>query len=146
MSSEVRDEPHAVLKCTQTRALMVDPTVAADGFTYERAFIEKWLADGHDTSPQSGAPLAHRLLAPNNAVRQLIAEWRAGRSVRLEPSRVVFDRTQAAEVALGRGTGSVIYAGTLDGTTPVAVKAYTTGGDAPFAREVYDSEMEPHKV
>jgi len=32
--------------------LMIDPVIAADGFTYEREAIELWL-QGHDTSPRT---------------------------------------------------------------------------------------------
>ena len=55
--------------CPITLELFIDPVVAADGLTYERAAIQKWL-DMHAEeeavpSPASGAPLSHRELVPN---------------------------------------------------------------------------------
>ncbi len=39
-----------------TQDLMQDPVVASDGYSYERAAIEKWLLT-RDTSPMTNAPL-----------------------------------------------------------------------------------------
>jgi hypothetical protein len=55
--------------------LMVDPVMAAYGFTYERASIEKWLVN-HNTSPTTGAELEHKKLIPNHSLRKAIQEWR----------------------------------------------------------------------
>ena len=43
---------------------MKDPVVAADGHTYERAAISRWLRES-DTSPLTGERLPHKELAPN---------------------------------------------------------------------------------
>jgi hypothetical protein len=51
---------------------MVEPCVAADGITYERSQIETWL-QGSDRSPMTGAPLTHKDLVPNRALREMIA-------------------------------------------------------------------------
>ena len=51
---------------------MQNPVQAADGFTYERASIERWLRTGGGTSPMTGAPLEHARLVPNLAVRSTI--------------------------------------------------------------------------
>jgi nucleoid-associated protein YgaU len=53
---------------------MVDPVVAADGFTYERDAIEKWM-QAHGTSPRTNQPLEHTMVMPNMLVRQMIAAW-----------------------------------------------------------------------
>jgi len=62
--------------CPISHALMVDPVVAADGHTYDRAQIESWLhrADhsGQPTSPQTREPLADTRLLPNLALRRTI--------------------------------------------------------------------------
>ena len=50
---------------------MRDPVTTADGHTFERAAIERWLRS-HRTSPMTGAPLEHTKLAPAIALRQLI--------------------------------------------------------------------------
>ncbi len=48
-------------ECPLTMDLMADPVVAADGQSYERAAIERWLAD-NATSPATGAAVASRAL------------------------------------------------------------------------------------
>jgi hypothetical protein len=78
-----------------------DPVVAADGETYERAAIERWIADkkqaikeAHSTlsgnrsnkaaksiieagirSPMGFGELAHFKLTPNRAMERLAREW-----------------------------------------------------------------------
>ena len=59
--------------CAISHSVMRDPVVCADGMTYERAYIESWLL-AHDTSPLTNQPLAHKLLVPNIALKQAIAE------------------------------------------------------------------------
>jgi hypothetical protein len=54
---------------------MDDPVVAADGHTYNRANIEKWLEE-HDTSPLTNEPLESKALFPNMAMRRQINAWR----------------------------------------------------------------------
>ena len=54
--------------------LLVDPVIAADGFTYEREAIELWL-QGHDTSPRTNQPLEHKLVIPNMMARQQVIAW-----------------------------------------------------------------------
>ena len=53
---------------------MIDPVLAADGQTYERRILEKWLQE-HDTSPLTKAVLAHEILMPNQAVRALVQRF-----------------------------------------------------------------------
>jgi hypothetical protein len=57
---------------------MREPVVAADGHTYERAALERWLAlapaGAPARSPMTGLPLAHPHVSPNFALRSLIAE------------------------------------------------------------------------
>ena len=55
-------------------ALMADPVVASDGFTYEREAIELWMK-GHNVSPNGGHPLEHKFLNPNISIRKQIAAW-----------------------------------------------------------------------
>ena len=45
----------------------------ADGHTYERAAIERWL-ENHDTSPKTGLDLDSFALIPNFALRAAIQE------------------------------------------------------------------------
>jgi hypothetical protein len=60
--------------CPLTLETMVDPVIAADGHTYERAAIEKWF-ENHATSPITNAELPHTGLIANVMARQWIAEW-----------------------------------------------------------------------
>lgn len=50
---------------------MINPHVAADGFSYELEAIEKWLQTGNEISPK-GLRLKNRLLTPNHNLRSLI--------------------------------------------------------------------------
>ena len=64
--------------CPITQEVMEDPVVCADGHSYERSAIEKWLQT-KSTSPSTNAPLLHKNLVPNHALRNLIAEARGVR-------------------------------------------------------------------
>ncbi len=50
---------------------MVEPVIAADGHTYERAAIESWLQH-NTTSPVTGDFLAHVRIVPNILIRSAI--------------------------------------------------------------------------
>ena len=52
--------------------------VCADGHSYERSAITQWLL-ARDTSPCTNAPLLHKNVVPNHALRNLIAEVRGVR-------------------------------------------------------------------
>jgi len=62
--------------CPIMHERMCHPVLAADGYTYERYAIERWL-QMHNTSPMTGAPLAHRYLTENFALKHLIAAYEA---------------------------------------------------------------------
>uniref|UniRef100_A0A7S2GFA9 U-box domain-containing protein n=1 Tax=Haptolina brevifila TaxID=156173 RepID=A0A7S2GFA9_9EUKA len=64
--------------CPITQDVMEDPVVCADGHSYERAAITQWLL-ARDTSPCTNAPLLHKNVVPNHALRNLIAEVRGVR-------------------------------------------------------------------
>lgn len=59
--------------CPITGCIMVDPVIAADGSTYERSAIKKWLAS-HSSSPATNNQLKTKTLVPNLALRKLIQE------------------------------------------------------------------------
>lgn len=61
--------------CPITLSLMRDPVLAADGHSYERTAISKWLQK-HDTSPKNGNKLEHLNLTTNHAIRSLIEEFK----------------------------------------------------------------------
>lgn len=50
---------------------MEHPVVLADGFTYERVEIMRWL-HGHNTSPMTGEMLGDCRIIPNTALRTVI--------------------------------------------------------------------------
>lgn len=63
--------------CSITYAIMKDPVVAEDGFSYEREAIEKWL-NTSDMSPKTGATLASTHLVANNNLRIEIQDFVKG--------------------------------------------------------------------
>lgn len=62
-------------RCPISLDLMRDPVIVSTGQTYERTFIEKWLADGHSTCPKTQQVLTSKILTPNYVLRSLIAQW-----------------------------------------------------------------------
>lgn len=61
--------------CPITQEVFEDPVLAADGYTYEREPILKWLQTGHTASPMTGDQLAHPGLTPNHALRSAVRQW-----------------------------------------------------------------------
>lgn len=59
--------------CPINLAMMSDPVIAADGQSYERAAISKWLLSS-DKSPLTGLKLSATTLIPNHALRSAIQE------------------------------------------------------------------------
>ncbi|CAI5931917.1 unnamed protein product [Closterium sp. NIES-64] len=67
------DVPKGLL-CPINKKIMVEPVLAADGYTYEKAAIQMWL-ERADLSPITNEPMPHKHLMPNLVVRDLIADW-----------------------------------------------------------------------
>jgi len=70
-----------VFLCPILREPMEDPVVAADGFTYERASIQRWMNECSAggvrlASPMTNLPLSTTALTPVHALRAEIAAWR----------------------------------------------------------------------
>jgi hypothetical protein len=59
------------LTCPLTMNVFVDPVIAADGFTYERSAIKKWL-EKNDCSPMTNQKLSTKDLSPNNVIKLII--------------------------------------------------------------------------
>ena len=82
IQERARLTPHTLIHvppsflCPITMDLMREPVTCADGHSYERAAIERWLEKGHRTSPSTGAELPHKTLTPNHTMRKTIEEWR----------------------------------------------------------------------
>jgi len=77
--------------CPITGLPMIDPVVAADGHTYERYAIARWLRSS-DKSPLTGSILPHKELVPNygllsslqeaaNALRSVSSSTLSGTSI-----------------------------------------------------------------
>jgi hypothetical protein len=61
------------LKCPITHERMVDPVVASDGHTYERAAIVTWFSLKR-TSPMTNEALASSVLTPNRLAKSMLAQ------------------------------------------------------------------------
>eukprot|EP00002_Diphylleia_rotans_P001682 TRINITY_DN10941_c0_g1_i2.p1 TRINITY_DN10941_c0_g1~~TRINITY_DN10941_c0_g1_i2.p1 ORF type:complete len:325 (-),score=42.59 TRINITY_DN10941_c0_g1_i2:809-1783(-) len=61
--------------CPITMAILQDPVVAADGFTYERTEIQRWIKYNRVSSPLTNKPLPSKVLHPNKALKQLISAF-----------------------------------------------------------------------
>jgi ubiquitin C len=59
--------------CPITHELMMDPVIAADGFTYERNAIQSWLTRTN-RSPMTNQELSHKHLIPNRAMLSAIQD------------------------------------------------------------------------
>lgn len=60
-------------KCPISGSLFVDPVLALDGFTYERAAIARWFVS-RQTSPMTRAVLESRALIAHVAMQQIVEE------------------------------------------------------------------------
>uniref|UniRef100_A0A7C9F4W0 U-box domain-containing protein n=1 Tax=Opuntia streptacantha TaxID=393608 RepID=A0A7C9F4W0_OPUST len=67
--------PPEEFKCPLSSKLMYDPVVISSGQTFERTYIQKWFADGHDTCPKTRLKLADLSVRPNTVMRDLISKW-----------------------------------------------------------------------
>ena len=64
------------MKCPITFQRMRSPVVCADGHTFERAAIERWLSTNL-TNPATGVNLSHRFLNPSITMLNEIREYEA---------------------------------------------------------------------
>lgn len=55
---------------------MMDPVFAADGFAYERSFIEAWLSQ-RTWSPLTRRPLRNLDLIPASTIVHEISKWKS---------------------------------------------------------------------
>merc|ERR1711977_810391 len=60
--------------CPITKEVMKYPVIAADGHTYEREAIKKWLHE-HKTSPTTNLVLRHTHVIPNHSLKSAIQEY-----------------------------------------------------------------------
>eukprot|EP00746_Dinoflagellata_sp_MGD_P166006 gnl/MRDRNA2_/MRDRNA2_95617_c0_seq1.p1 gnl/MRDRNA2_/MRDRNA2_95617_c0~~gnl/MRDRNA2_/MRDRNA2_95617_c0_seq1.p1 ORF type:complete len:561 (+),score=108.39 gnl/MRDRNA2_/MRDRNA2_95617_c0_seq1:72-1754(+) len=62
-------------ECPITSEIMEDPVICADGRSYERVAILKWLQTSNK-SPMTGESLPHTNVIPNVNLKALIQDWR----------------------------------------------------------------------
>lgn len=100
------EPPHSFL-CPISHLLMRDPVQTADGQTYDRPGIERWLRT-HNTSPKTGAELEHKRLTPNFALKGAIEEWEKENQLLVRREDLVLE-----EPPIGRGTFKQVFRGRL---------------------------------
>ncbi|OMO52195.1 hypothetical protein COLO4_37371 [Corchorus olitorius] len=74
--STLRSAPPNHFICPILKDVMDDPCVAADGYSYDRKAIEKWLAN-NDNSPMTNLALSNKVLLPNYTLLSAIVEWKS---------------------------------------------------------------------
>lgn len=74
-SKKQKPSPPNDYECPILMELMSDPVICADGFSYERSAIEKWLRQ-HGTSPTTNEPLTNKKLLPNKTLKAAITAWK----------------------------------------------------------------------
>lgn len=74
--------------CPISQNIMRDPVLVADGYSYERSEIERWLSN-HDTSPMTNLPLTNKNLIPNYSLKSLIDNFTShnGGNITVQPLR-----------------------------------------------------------
>jgi len=81
----VNDGIPASLFCPITQALLQDPVMTVDGFTYERVNIENWFKR-KKTSPSTNLPISDVKLTPNLNIKWSIDEFLIARARELRRS------------------------------------------------------------
>lgn len=97
-----------VFRCPITSEVMADPVIAADGHTYERTAIERWLSQ-HLSSPMTNAPLPSRALLPNFTLRSQIVTAAQGAAALEAAAR---DRANRRAVEAADARAAAMAAGT----------------------------------
>ncbi|CAI5485068.1 unnamed protein product [Closterium sp. Yama58-4] len=71
-------------RCPISLEIMRDPVIVSTGQTYDRAYIEQWLKEGHKTCPKTQQILSQPAsLIPNFSLRSLIQQWCEANNVEL---------------------------------------------------------------
>jgi hypothetical protein len=61
--------------CPLSKQIMRDPSVAADGYTYDKAWIAERIRTGNISSPKTQEPFAHLYLSPSQDYRRGITHY-----------------------------------------------------------------------
>lgn len=62
--------------CPITHEIMLNPVVAADGYSYEHLAVKEWFGNGNNTSPMTNEVLPHQILIPNRVLLSLIQKYK----------------------------------------------------------------------
>jgi hypothetical protein len=65
-------------KCPISKQILTDPVVASDGFTYERAHLERWIEEKGSISPMTNERLNFPFSYPNVSLLWVIEQFQAG--------------------------------------------------------------------
>lgn len=87
MSKEIAETFLTVPKdfcCPISLDLMEDPVIVCTGQSYDRAYITRWMEEGHSTCPKSGQMLTNTHVVSNQALRNLIIQWCTAHSIAVE--------------------------------------------------------------
>jgi hypothetical protein len=85
-----------------TLEIIAEPVIAADGHTYERSSISRWL-QRKGTSPKTGEVMEHAELRPNTMVREAIQEWKLKQLQFLAEQDMPHDKGAEADAARSGG-------------------------------------------
>jgi hypothetical protein len=141
-------KPLSVFFCSITANIMVDPVSTADGQTYERDAIERWLARSN-MSPATGAELPHKTLTPNIALRQAIEEWERAHALHVRRADIEVEGPPLAAGSfktVSRGTLLQHVQGGSSRKVPVAVLKMRRGNCATEARVFLQLGKHPNLV
>ncbi|XP_044498332.1 U-box domain-containing protein 9-like [Mangifera indica] len=64
-----------MFKCPISGEIMADAVVLANGQTFDRPSIQRWLNEGNRTCPQTHQVLSHTVLTSNRLVHGMISRW-----------------------------------------------------------------------
>ncbi|KDO32118.1 hypothetical protein SPRG_03336 [Saprolegnia parasitica CBS 223.65] len=140
--------PLDAFTCAITHEVMTDPVVTADGQSYERAAIERWLTD-HDTSPATNQRLPSRALLPNVALKKAIDEHRSAHAspARSRSNEASRRRALSPDVAT-RSVRQATHVLTRDQALPeIGYFVYRTEGNLDLFKHpsLYDPAVGPNR-
>ena len=101
------------LCCSITNTLMVDPVIAQDGFSYEKAAIERWFKTSI-RSPMTNDSLLNLGLTPNHTLKSCILAWKEQNQGRGLTRRLVQDHVRKLRNCDSEGEAIEILDSLLD--------------------------------
>ncbi|KAG6542946.1 hypothetical protein Mapa_015638 [Marchantia paleacea] len=136
-SDSLQRVPPEFVDCI-TQEVMQDPVITADGHSYERAAIERWLQT-HDTSPITGEVLppppggygsgVDKTLRPNHILRGQIIEYRENMARQIARGPVQeSSRDNSWSTVGGLGLGNSAWSTMPNAERPHIGSIYTTPG------------------